>query len=84
MSVIISDEFLQTAKITSQEIKQEIAIFLFKMTKLTLAQAASFAETNRINFQHLLASRNIPIHYDNSDFDQDLKTVTDILNENCQ
>jgi predicted HTH domain antitoxin len=84
MSIIISDEFLQTAKITSQEIKQEIAIFLFQKTKLTLAQAASFAETNRINFQHLLASRNIPIHYDNSDFDQDLKTVMDILHENCQ
>ena len=62
----------------------KIAIFLFQKTKLTLAQAASFAETNRINFQHLLASRNIPIHYDSNDFDQDLQIVTDILNENCQ
>ncbi|MEY3881820.1 MAG: hypothetical protein RIQ94_2616, partial [Pseudomonadota bacterium] len=48
MSVIISDEFLQTAKITPQEIKQEIAIFLFQKSKLTLAQAASFAEINRV------------------------------------
>lgn len=83
MSVIISEEFLQTAKITPQEIKQEIAVFLFQKAKLTLAQAASFAEINRIAFQHLLASRNIPIHYDKSDFEQDLKTVEDIVSENC-
>ncbi|MEI6705947.1 MAG: UPF0175 family protein [Methylococcales bacterium] len=83
MSVIISDEFLQTAKITPQEIKQEIAIFLFQKAKLTLAQAASFAEINRIAFQHLLASRHIAIHYDTNDFDQDLKTVEAVLHEDC-
>jgi predicted HTH domain antitoxin len=82
MSVIISDEFLKTAKITPQEIKQEIAIFLFQKAKLTLAQAASFAEINRIQFQHLLASRNVSIHYDNNDFEQDLKTVEEVLHEN--
>jgi len=75
MSVIISDDFLQTAKITPQEIKQEIAVFLFQKAKITLAQAASFAEINRIQFQHLLASRDIAIHYDITDFEQDLKTV---------
>ncbi len=75
MSVIISDEFLQTAKISPQEIKQEIAVLLFQKSKLTLAQAASFAEINRIAFQHLLASRHIAIHYDNTDFEEDLKTV---------
>lgn len=83
MSVIISDEFLQTAHITPQEIKQEIAIFLFQKAKLTLAQAASFAEINRVAFQHLLASRNIAIHYNQTDFEQDLKTVEDVLRENC-
>lgn len=79
MSVIISDEFLETAKISSQEIKQEIAIFLFQKAKLTVAQAANFAEINRISFQHLLASRNIPIHYDSAEFEQDLKTVEDLI-----
>ena len=79
MSVIISDEFLETAKISSQEIKQEIAIFLFQKAIFTFAQAAIFAEINRISFQHLLASRNIPIHYDSAEFEQDLKTVEDLI-----
>ena len=82
MSVVISDDFLQSAKIAPQEFKQEIALSLFSRAKLTLAQAAVFAEVNRITFQHLLASRNIPIHYDKSDFDQDLKTVEALLSEN--
>lgn len=79
MSVIISDELLQTAKITPQEIKQEIAVFLFQKARLTLAQAANFAELNRISFQHLLASRDIGIHYDVTDFEQDLKTVSNFF-----
>lgn len=82
MSVVISEEFLQSAKITQEEFKQEIAISLFNRAKLTLAQAAAFAELNRISFQHLLASRNIPIHYDTIDFDSDLKTVEELLSEN--
>lgn len=83
MSVIISDEFLHTAKITAPEIKQEIAIFLFQKEKLTLVQAAKFAEMNRLDFQHILASRQIAIHYNQDDFEQDMKTIEDLMSENC-
>jgi predicted HTH domain antitoxin len=30
---------------------------------------------NRLQFQHLLASRDIPVHYDVEDFKQDLETL---------
>ncbi|MEH1875294.1 UPF0175 family protein [Nostoc sp.] len=43
--------------------KQEIVIMLFQKEKLTLAQASRFAGINRIAFQHLLASRQILVHY---------------------
>jgi predicted HTH domain antitoxin len=42
---------------------------------LTLAQAARLAKMGRIGFQHLLASRGIPLDYDVSDLEQDLKTL---------
>jgi len=58
-----------------KEFKQEIAIWLFQKEKMTLAQASHFAGMNRIQFQHLLASRQIPIHYDIEDFDKDLATL---------
>jgi len=75
MSVVIDNEILQTARMTEKELLQEIAVMLFEKEKLTLAQASKLAEMNQIQFQHLLASRNISVHYAVEDFEQDLKTL---------
>jgi predicted HTH domain antitoxin len=75
MSVIIPDEILHAARMTEAEFKQEIAIFLFEKEKLTLPQASRLAGVSRLQFQHLLASRQIPIHYDMAEFEEDLRTL---------
>lgn len=77
MSILISDDILQSARLTEDEFKQEIAVLLFQKEKLTLAQASHFAGMTRLQFQHLLASRNIPVHYDIAEFEEDLKTLKD-------
>ncbi|MCC6543265.1 MAG: UPF0175 family protein [Nitrospirae bacterium] len=77
MSILISDDVLQSAGLTEDEFKQEIAVLLFQKEKLTLAQASCFAGMTRLQFQHLLASRNIPVHYDIAEFEEDLKTLKD-------
>jgi predicted HTH domain antitoxin len=75
MSIVISDELLTATRMTEAELKQEIAVLLFQKEKLTLAQASRFAGMNRIAFQHLLASRQVPVHYDVEDFEQDIKNL---------
>ena len=75
MSVVIPDEILHAAQMTAEEFKQEIAIFLFEKNKLTLAQASRLAGVSRLQFQHLLASREIPVHYDVAEFEEDLRTL---------
>lgn len=75
MSILISDDILQSARLTEDEFKQEIAVLLFQKEKLTLAQASRFAGMTRLQFQHLLASRKIPVHYDVAEFEEDLKTL---------
>ena len=75
MSILISDDILQSARLTENEFKQEIAVLLFQKEKLTLAQASRFAGMTRLQFQHLLASRKIPVHYDVAEFEEDLKTL---------
>lgn len=75
MSVIISDEILQATHMSESELKQEIAILLFQKEKLTLGQASRLAEMTQLEFQHLLASRQIPVHYDIAEFEEDLKTL---------
>ena len=75
MSMIIPNEVLHASRLTEDELKVEIAVMLFQKEKLSLGQACQFANMRRLEFQHLLASRNICVHYDVADFEEDLKTL---------
>lgn len=78
MNVTFPDEILQTARITEEELRQELAVLLFQKDRLTLAQASRLAGMDRLRFQYLLASREIPVHYDVEDFEQDLSTLRNL------
>lgn len=78
MSLIIPDEILQTTGLSEIELMQELAILLFQKEKLTLGQASHLAQIPQLQFQHLLASRRIPIHYDIDEFEADLKTLQEL------
>lgn len=78
MSVVIPDDILQATGMSSAELKQELAALLFQKEKLTLAQASKLAGMSRLEFQHLLASRSIPVHYDVAEFEEDLATLCEI------
>lgn len=78
MSLVISDEILQATGFSEAELNQEIAILLFQKEKLTLGQASYLAQMPQLQFQHLLASRKIPLHYDVAEFEADLKTLQEL------
>lgn len=78
MSIVISDEILTATRMTEAEMRQEIAVMLFQKEKLTLAQASRVAGMHRIAFQHLLASRQISVHYGVEDFEQDIKNLREM------
>jgi predicted HTH domain antitoxin len=78
MSLLIPDEILRASRLSERDFKVEIAVMLFEKEKLTLGQASRFAAMDRLEFQHLLASRQIPIHYDVADFEQDLETLGEL------
>lgn len=63
---------------SATELKQEIAVLLFQKEKLTLGQASRFAGISQLQFQHLLASRQIPVHYDVAELEEDLKTLQEL------
>lgn len=75
MSLVIPDEFLQTAHISEATLKLEIAILLFGQEKITLGAASQFADMNQLEFNHILGSRKITIHYGIEEFRQDLRTL---------
>jgi len=75
MGLTIPDEIVYSTRMSVPELKQEIAVMLFQKEKLTMEQASKFAEVSIIQFQHLIASRQVPVHYDVGDFEQDLRTL---------
>lgn len=77
VGVTIPDDILQSARMTEEELRQEIAVLLFEKDKLTLGQASRLAGMSRLRFQHLLASRHIPVHYDVAEFEEDLRALRD-------
>jgi predicted HTH domain antitoxin len=76
--MIIPDKILETTRMSESELKQEIAVMLFQKNKLTLGQASDLAAMSRFQFQHLLASRLIPLHYDVKDLEDDLENLKEI------
>jgi predicted HTH domain antitoxin len=78
MTLTISDEFLVAARMSEDEMRQEVAVMLFVRDRMTLAQAARFAGQDLGRFQHLLASRDITVHYDVPEFEADLQTLREL------
>ena len=75
MSVTITDDIVRATHLTDEEFVQEIAVYLYEQGRLTLGQASQLAKIPQLRFQHLLASRDIPVHYDQQDFADDLATL---------
>lgn len=75
MSFTIPDDLLQAARMSEEEMRQEIAVLLYQKEKLTLGQVCRFAQMSPLEFQQLVSSRGIPMHYGVHDFEQDLDTL---------
>ncbi len=78
MSIVIADEVMQSTRLTAAEVMQELALALFQREKLTMGQASRLAGMSQWQFQQLLGSRDIPIHYSVADFEADLRTLEEL------
>ena len=75
MPILITDKMLEELHFTESEFRLEIAIFLFQQKKFSLGKASQFAQLTRLQFQKILSSKQIPIHYDVKDFYEDIGLV---------
>ncbi len=69
----IPDHLTQSHQLNEADWLREIAIALFKEELITLSRASHIAKMHQIEFQKLLSSRGICIHYDVEDFEQDMR-----------
>lgn len=58
--VLIEDEILQSAKITEQGLRVELAVLFYQQQRLSFGQARKLAGLDYAAFERLLFERNIP------------------------
>jgi predicted HTH domain antitoxin len=75
VSIEIPREILHATRMTSEELRRELAIYLFQQGRLSFGKAREMAGMTVWTFQQLLASRGVPIHYDIMDYEEDLATL---------
>lgn len=61
--------------LTETELRTKLAIALFQQNRITLGSASQLAGLHQIEFQRLIASRGICVHYDVEDLEQDLTNL---------
>ncbi len=75
VSIEIPREILHVARMTPEELRQELAAYLFQQGRLSFGKARELADMTAWAFQQLLGVRGIPVHYDVADYEQDLNTL---------
>ncbi len=75
MTITIPNNIIQKSGLTEKDITLGVAVSLFQMEILTLAQAARLSKMHRMEFQQELANRKIPIHYGIEELEEDMKTL---------
>lgn len=74
-TLMFADDVLAWTNMSEQELATELAIALYQREKVTLEQAARLAKLDRIDFQHLLASRDLYLTLDVDDLEQDISLL---------
>jgi len=76
MIVEIPDQIIKQSGLSTEETLLKAAIVLFEEEKLTLGQASRLVGLHQYEFQKELAARNIPVHYGEDGYKNDLKTIS--------
>ena len=78
--LLLDDEFLKTVDMTEDEMKLELAIWLYEKDKISLRKAARLAGLEWMGFSKILCERNIPtVRMTNEDFEKEISTVNSLL-----
>lgn len=77
----IDQDILDSARLTADEAKVELAVYLYSQRRLSLGKARELAGMSLWAFRQLLASRQISPHYDEDDLLADMATLRELRPE---
>ncbi|WP_295588169.1 UPF0175 family protein [uncultured Lamprocystis sp.] len=71
-------DVLDSARLSVQEVKQDLALTLYAQRRLSIGKARELAGLSLWEFRQLLGSRRIPPHYDELDLAEDLVALSEL------
>jgi len=71
----IPPEVIHSTRMSSEDMKRELALALFQQEKISFGKAREMAGMTVWGFQQLLGSREIPVHYDLQDYLEDRAAI---------
>ena len=78
IAIEIPREIIHATRMTPEELRRELAIYLFQQGKLSFGKAREMAGMTVWAFQQLLGSRGIPIQYGLGDYEADRSALEEI------
>jgi predicted HTH domain antitoxin len=78
ISIDVPRDVIHATRMTPQELKRELAVYLFQQKRLSFGKAREMAGMTIWTFQQLLGSRGISIHYDIEDYEEDPATLKEL------
>lgn len=78
MVAVLTDKDLQGTGLTPDDLRREVAVWLFAEDRLTLGRAARLAQLSQAAMMRLLNQRDISLHYGAEDFEKDMRTLDDL------
>lgn len=76
MTISIPDEVLAQTKLSTTNLKIELAAYLYEKRRLSIGKARKIAGLGLIEFQKELAKRNIYLHLTIEDVNTNLKNLS--------
>lgn len=76
--VEIPQDILDSARLSVEELKLELALSLYARGRLSSGKARELAGRSLWEFRQLLASRQIAPHYDLQELEEDVETLHDL------
>jgi len=78
VSIEIPVEILHAARMSPQELKSELAVYLFQRGRLSFGKAREMSGQTVSAFQLLLGSRGITVHYDIGEYESDIAALKEL------
>lgn len=73
MSLVIPDTIVQASGLSEEDLLIELVLLLFQQDKISLGKAAELLNISQVRLQKLLASRQINVHYDVNELQEDIQ-----------